>query len=95
VPGDAARSAANVVANPGLVRIGVVADLLQATVFVFLAMVLYLLPKDGKVVDARFQVITSAGTGSAAAIAITPTSSRRMSSGPSQRMLRVPGLRRD
>ncbi len=44
-PGDAATTAANVVANTGLVRIGVVADLLQATVFVFLGMTLYLLLK--------------------------------------------------
>ena len=45
VPGDAAATAGNVVANAGLVRIGVVADLLQATVFVFLGMTLYLLLK--------------------------------------------------
>src|SRR5688500_1830176 len=43
VPGDAATTAGNVVANAGLVRIGVLADLLQATVFVFLGMTLYLL----------------------------------------------------
>jgi len=43
VPGDAAASAAKVAANADLVRIGVLADLLQATVFVFLAMTLYLL----------------------------------------------------
>lgn len=43
VPGDAATTAGNVVANAGLVRIAVVADLLQATVFVFLGMSLYLL----------------------------------------------------
>ncbi len=43
VPGDAATTAGNVVANAGLVRISVLADLLQATVFVFLAMTLYLL----------------------------------------------------
>jgi hypothetical protein len=36
VPGDAAATAGNVVANAGLVRISVLADLLQATVFVFL-----------------------------------------------------------
>jgi hypothetical protein len=42
-PGDAATTAANVLANSGLVRIGVIADLFQATVFVFLAMTLYLL----------------------------------------------------
>ena len=39
--GDAAATAANVVANSGLVRIGIVADLFQATVLVFLAMTLY------------------------------------------------------
>jgi Domain of unknown function (DUF4386) len=43
VPGDAATTAANVLANSGLVRIGVIADLLQATVFVFLALALYAL----------------------------------------------------
>jgi hypothetical protein len=43
VPGDAATTAGNVVANAGLVRFSVIADLLQATVLVFLAMTLYLL----------------------------------------------------
>lgn len=43
VPGDAATTAANVAANAGLVRIGVVADLVQATVLVFLAMTMYLI----------------------------------------------------
>src|SRR5207253_5605180 len=43
VPGDATATAAKVAANADLVRIGVLADLLQATVFVFLAMTLYLL----------------------------------------------------
>jgi hypothetical protein len=42
---DAATTAGNVVANAGLVRIGVVADLVQATVFVFLAITLYRLLK--------------------------------------------------
>lgn len=45
LPGDAAATAANVLANTGLVRMGVVADLLQATIFVFLAMTLYQLLK--------------------------------------------------
>lgn len=44
-PGDAATTAANVLANSGLVRTGVVADLLQATVFAFLGMTLYRLLK--------------------------------------------------
>jgi len=43
VPGDAAATAGRVVANADLARIGVLADLLQATVFVFLALTLYLL----------------------------------------------------
>jgi Domain of unknown function (DUF4386) len=39
--GDAATTAGNLVANSGLVRMGVVADLIQATVWVFLALALY------------------------------------------------------
>ena len=39
-PGDAAATAEKVLANADLVRIGVVADLFQVTVFVFLAMTL-------------------------------------------------------
>lgn len=45
VVGDAATTAGNVVANSGLARIGVVADLFQATVLVFLGMTLYILLK--------------------------------------------------
>jgi hypothetical protein len=45
VSGDAAATARNVVAHSGLVRTAVVADLLQATVWVFLAMTLYVLLK--------------------------------------------------
>jgi hypothetical protein len=45
VPGDGATTAANVVANAELVRLGVVADLFQATVFMFLAMIMYRLFK--------------------------------------------------
>ena len=44
-PGHAASTAANVVANSGLVRIGVVADLFQGTEWLFLAMTLYVLLK--------------------------------------------------
>ena len=45
VAGDAAKTAANVVANSELVRLGVVADLLDPTIFVFLALLLYVLLK--------------------------------------------------
>ena len=41
VPGDAATTAAKVAANADLVRIGVLADLVAAAVFVMLALVLY------------------------------------------------------
>lgn len=43
VAGDAAATALNVVAHSRLVRLGVVADLLDQTFFLFLAMTLYLL----------------------------------------------------
>jgi hypothetical protein len=45
VAGNAAATAGNVVANAGLVRMGVVADLLDQVLFVFLVMTLYLLLK--------------------------------------------------
>src|SRR3979411_58681 len=45
VAGNAAATAGNVIANAGLVRLGVVADLLDGTFFVFLALTLYLLLK--------------------------------------------------
>ncbi len=57
VPGNAASTAAKVAANPGLVRIGVLADLLQATVFVFLGMTMYLLFKHVNKNAARAMVI--------------------------------------
>jgi hypothetical protein len=46
VAGKAAATAGNVVANAGLVRLGVIADLLDQTFFIFLALVLYILLKD-------------------------------------------------
>jgi hypothetical protein len=57
VPGNAATTAANVVANPGLVRIGVVADLFQGTEWVFLAMTLYILLKHVHQSAARAMVV--------------------------------------
>jgi Domain of unknown function (DUF4386) len=43
VPGDAAATAQKLMANGGLVRAGVVADLIQAMAWIFTAMALYLL----------------------------------------------------
>jgi len=57
VAGNAATTAGNVVANSGLVRIGVVADLFQATVWVFLGMTLYLLLKHVNKSVARAMVV--------------------------------------
>ncbi|MGO8946262.1 MAG: DUF4386 domain-containing protein [Ktedonobacterales bacterium] len=45
VAGNAAATAGNVVANSGLVRLGVVSDLLDQTFFVFLVLTLYILLK--------------------------------------------------
>jgi hypothetical protein len=57
VPGDAATSAQNLVANAGLVRMGVVADLIQATIWVFLALTLYQLLKHVSKAAARAMVV--------------------------------------
>ncbi len=46
VAGNAAATAGNVVANAGLLRMGVVSDLLDGTFFVFTALALYMLLKD-------------------------------------------------
>jgi hypothetical protein len=57
VAGDAAATAANLVANAGLVRVGVVADLLDQTVFLFLALTLYQLLKHVNQSVARAMVV--------------------------------------
>jgi len=57
VAGVAATTAANVAANPGLVRVGAVADLIQATVWVFLALVLYSLLRHVQESAARAMVV--------------------------------------
>jgi hypothetical protein len=62
--GNAAATAGNVVANTGLVRLGVVADLFQATVWVFLAMTLSLLLKHvNKSVASAMVVLVALGAG--------------------------------
>jgi hypothetical protein len=57
VPGNAAATTASVAANSGLVRSGVVADLFQATEWVFLAITLYLLLKHVHLGAARVMVL--------------------------------------
>jgi hypothetical protein len=57
VAGDAAATASHLVANSGLVRIGVAADLIQATVWVFLAMTLYVLLSHVNAYAARAMVV--------------------------------------
>ncbi|HEV8191939.1 MAG TPA: DUF4386 domain-containing protein [Ktedonobacterales bacterium] len=57
VAGNAAATAGNVVANAGLVRLGVVSDLLDQTFFVFLVLTLYLLLKHVHQSVARAMVV--------------------------------------
>lgn len=71
VAGNAAATAHNLVANAGLVRLGVVADLLDQAVFVFLAMALYVLLKHVNKTVAGAMVILvaiAAGIGSVNAV---------------------------
>ncbi len=64
VAGNAGATAANVVANAGLVRMGVVAHLLDGTFFVFLAMALYaLLEHVNKSVARAMLVLVALATG--------------------------------
>ena len=57
VAGDAAATTGNVIAHAGLVRLGVVADLVDQTLFVFLALTLYLLLKHVHQSAARTMVV--------------------------------------
>jgi hypothetical protein len=57
VAGNAVATAGNVVANSGLLRMGIVADLLDGTVFVFLALALYILLKDVHKSTARAMLV--------------------------------------
>lgn len=57
VAGNAATTASNLLVNAGLVRLGVVADLFQATVWVFLGLTLYLLLKHVHKSVARAMVV--------------------------------------
>ena len=57
VAGDAAATARNLVANAGLVRIGVAGDLIQVTIWVFLALTLYVLLRHVSGYAARAMVV--------------------------------------
>lgn len=57
VAGNASATAANLAANPGLARLGVVADLLDQTFFVFLALSLYALLRHVNANVARAMVV--------------------------------------
>jgi hypothetical protein len=57
VSGNAAATTGNVIANPGLVRIGVVAHLLDGTFFVFVALTLYILLKHVQKNVARAMIV--------------------------------------
>jgi hypothetical protein len=55
--GNAAATAGNVVANAGLVRLGIISDLLDQTFFIFLALTLYILLKNVNKSVARAMVV--------------------------------------
>jgi hypothetical protein len=57
VAGNAAATAGNVIANPGIVRMGAVAHLLDATFFIFLALTLYIVLKHVHKSVARAMVV--------------------------------------
>jgi hypothetical protein len=57
VSGNATTTAANVLAHSGLVRFAVVADLFQATIFVFLGMTLHLLLRHARANAASAMVV--------------------------------------
>src|SRR3954453_12514269 len=57
VAGDAAATAGNLVANAALVRIGVAGDLIQVTIWVFLALTLYVLLRHVSGYAARAMVV--------------------------------------
>src|SRR4051794_5513265 len=57
VAGDATTTAGNLVANAGLVRVGLVADLVQVPVWVFLAMTLYALFRHASGYAARAMLV--------------------------------------
>ena len=57
VAGNAATTAANLIANSGLVRLGVVADFFDNTIWVFLALILYRLLKHVNKGAARAMVV--------------------------------------
>jgi hypothetical protein len=57
VAGDAAATAANLIANAGLVRLGVAADLIQVVVWLFLSMTLFTLLGHASAFAARAMVV--------------------------------------
>jgi hypothetical protein len=82
VAGDAAATAGNVVASSGLVRLGVVSDMADGTVFVFLAMTLYLLLKHvHKSVARAMLVLVALATGITCLIAVFEFEGLRVATG--------------
>ncbi len=82
VAGNAVATAGNVVANSGLVRLGVVADLFDATVFVFLALTLYrLLKRVHKSVARAMLVLVALATGFTCSAAVFEFEGLRVATG--------------
>src|SRR3984893_8261637 len=82
VAGNAAAPVGNLVANAGLVRMGVVADLLDGTIFVFLALTLYLLLRHVDKGGARTMVVLVAlATGLTCLVALFEFEGLRVATG--------------
>src|SRR5437016_2926279 len=82
VAGNAAATARNLLANSGLVRIAVVADLPDPTIFVFLGMTLYLLVKQvTKSVASAVVVLVAISAGNTCLDAVVELQGLRVATG--------------
>jgi Domain of unknown function (DUF4386) len=82
VAGDAVATAANLIANSGLVRLGVVADFFDNTIWVFLALVLYRLLKHvNKGAASAMVVLVAIGAGITMLNAVFEFEALRVASG--------------
>jgi hypothetical protein len=82
VAGDAVATAANLIANSGLVRLGVVADFFDNTIWVFLALVLYRLLKHvNKSAASAMVVLVAIGAGITMLNAVFEFEALRVASG--------------
>jgi hypothetical protein len=84
VPGDAAATAQRVIANAGLLRAGIVADLVEATAWILVAMLFYLLLRRVNENQARAMVVfVAVGATIVLLSAVFPVAALLVATGPS------------